>query len=83
MIIESREIDLFDNLLGESNSQVPNSVGESKDEIPPKVVEQLIVPRKSLSVRKEKALGLGEIDSKRISFYLVKGIEKILEGKFL
>ena len=41
------------------------------------------MPRKSLSVRKEKALGLDEIDSKRISFYLVKGIEKILEGKFL
>ena len=57
MIIESREIEFFENLLSDINSQIPTSVGESQDETPPKVVEQPIVPRKSQSVRKEKALG--------------------------
>ena len=47
------------------------SVGESQDEAPPKVVEQPIMPRKSKRVWKEKLLGSYEIDSQRISFYLV------------
>ena len=45
MIIELGELEFFENLLSDSNSQVPISVGESQDETPPKVVEQLIVPR--------------------------------------
>ena len=72
MIIESREVELFENLLRDSNFQVPTSVGESQEETPPKVSEQPIVPRKSQRVRKEKALGSDEIDSQRISFYLVE-----------
>ena len=55
VIIESREINFFKNLLSDSNSQVPTSVGESQDKTPPKDVEQPIVHRKSQSVRKEKA----------------------------
>ena len=43
MIIESRELELFENLLSDSNSQVLTSIGESQDETPPKVVEQPIV----------------------------------------
>ena len=73
MIIELGELEFFENLLSDSNSQVPTSVGESQDETPPKVVEQLIVPRKSRSVRKGKTLGWDEIDSHRVSIYLVEG----------
>ena len=87
MIIESRDIEFFENLLSDhSNSQVPTSVGESQDDTPskvveqecqddtpPKIVEQPIVPRKSQRVRKGKALRLYDIDSQRISFYLVEG----------
>ncbi|KAL6317021.1 hypothetical protein AAG906_026764 [Vitis piasezkii] len=62
VIIESREVEFFENLLSDSNSQVPTSVGESLDETPSKVVEQPI-----------KVLGSDEIDSQRISFYLVEG----------
>ena len=73
VIIESREVDFFENLLSDSNSQVPISVGESQKETLPKVVEQPIVPQKSQRVRKEKVLASDEIDSQRISFYLVEG----------
>ncbi|RVW93366.1 Retrovirus-related Pol polyprotein from transposon TNT 1-94 [Vitis vinifera] len=73
VIIESREVEFFENLLSDSNSQVPISVGESLEETPSKVVEQPIVPRKSQRARKEKVLGSDEIDSQRISFYLVEG----------
>ncbi|RVW95749.1 putative mitochondrial protein [Vitis vinifera] len=72
MTIE-REVEFFENLLSDSNSQVPTSVGESLEETPSKVVEQPIVPRKSQRARKEKVLGSDEIDSQRISFYLVEG----------
>ncbi|KAL6322658.1 hypothetical protein AAG906_015344 [Vitis piasezkii] len=64
---------VFENLLSDNNSQVPTSVGESQEETPSKVVEQPIVPRKSQRARKEKVLGSDEIDSQRISFYLVEG----------
>ncbi|RVW78145.1 Retrovirus-related Pol polyprotein from transposon TNT 1-94 [Vitis vinifera] len=73
VIIESREVEFFENLLSDSNSQVPTSVGESLEETPSKVVEQPIVPRKSQRARKEKVLGSDEIDSQRISSYLVEG----------
>ncbi|RVW62250.1 Retrovirus-related Pol polyprotein from transposon TNT 1-94 [Vitis vinifera] len=73
VIIESRKVEFFENLLSDSNSQVPTSVGESLEETPSKVVEQPIVPQKSQRVRKEKVLGSDEIDSQRISFYLVEG----------
>ncbi|RVW44269.1 Retrovirus-related Pol polyprotein from transposon TNT 1-94 [Vitis vinifera] len=73
VIIESREVEFFKNLLSDSNSQVPTSVGESLEETPSKVVEQPIMPRKSQRARKEKVLGSNEIDSQRISFYLVEG----------
>ena len=36
MIIESREVDFFKNLLSDSNSQVPTGVGESQEETTPK-----------------------------------------------
>ena len=67
MIIELGELEFFENLLSDSNSQVPTSVGESQDETPP------IVPLKSRSVRKGKTLGWDEIDSHRVSIYLVEG----------
>ena len=34
VIIESREVEFFENLLSDSNSQVPTSVGESQEETP-------------------------------------------------
>ncbi|RVW47574.1 Retrovirus-related Pol polyprotein from transposon TNT 1-94 [Vitis vinifera] len=73
VIIESREVEFFENLLSDNNSQVPTSVGEYLEETPSKVVEQPIVPRKIQRARKETVLGLDEIDSQRISFYLVEG----------
>ena len=73
MIIESREVKFFENLFSDNNFQVPTSVGESQEETPPKVIEQLILPWKSQRVRKEKILGSNEIDSQIISFYLVEG----------
>ncbi|RVW81286.1 Retrovirus-related Pol polyprotein from transposon TNT 1-94 [Vitis vinifera] len=73
VIIESREVEFFENLLSDSNSQVPTSVGESQEKTLSKIVEQPIVPRKSQRARKEKVLGSDEIDSQRISFYLVEG----------
>ncbi|RVX01764.1 hypothetical protein CK203_024444 [Vitis vinifera] len=54
VIIESKEVEFFENLLSDSNSQVPTSVGESQEETPSKVVEQPIVPRKSQRARKRK-----------------------------
>ena len=39
MIIESREVELFENFLSDNNFQVPTSVGESQEETPPKVSE--------------------------------------------
>eukprot|EP00261_Vitis_vinifera_P027472 XP_010661281.1 PREDICTED: uncharacterized protein LOC104881771 [Vitis vinifera] len=36
VIIESREVEFFENLLSDSNSQVPTSVGESPEETPSK-----------------------------------------------
>ena len=44
MIIESREIKFFENLLSNCNSQAPTCVGGSQDETPPKVVEQPFTP---------------------------------------
>ncbi|RVW64665.1 Retrovirus-related Pol polyprotein from transposon TNT 1-94, partial [Vitis vinifera] len=61
VIIESREVEFFENWLSDSNFQVPTSVGESLEETPSKVVEQPIVPRKSQRARKEKVLGSDEI----------------------
>ena len=57
MIIESRELEFFENLLSDRNSQVPTSVGEFQDETPPNFVEQPIVSRKSRNVRK-KSIGI-------------------------
>ena len=65
MLIQSREIEFFENLLSDNNSQVPTSIGESQEETSPKVVEQPIVPQKSQRVRKEKVLGSDEIDSQK------------------
>ena len=72
VMIESKEVEFFENLLSDNNSQVPTSIGESQKETPPKIVEQSIVPRKSQKVRKEKPLESDKIDSQRISFYLVE-----------
>ena len=53
VIIDSREVEFFENLVSDSNSQVPTSVGESQEETSPKVVEQPIMPQKIQRVRKE------------------------------
>ena len=76
VIIESREVEFFVNLLSDRNSQVPTSVEGPQDKTSPKIVEQPVMPRKSQRVRKEKVLGSDEIDFQRISFYLVKGDRK-------
>ena len=36
VIIESRKVEFFENLLSDSNSQVPTSVGKSQKETTPK-----------------------------------------------
>ena len=81
VIIESKEVKFFENLLSDSNSQVPTSIGESQEETPPKVVEKHILPRKSQKVRKKKVLGSDEIDSQRISFYFVEGDREYIISK--
>lgn len=43
MIIESREVEFFENLFSDENSQLPTSVGRVSRETPLKVVEQQIV----------------------------------------
>ena len=69
--------------MSDSNSQVPTSVVESQEGTPPKVVEQPIMPWKSQRVRKEKVLVPDEIDSQRISFYLVEGNREDIIRKIL
>ena len=39
MIIESREVEFFENVLRDNNSQVPTTVKKSQEKTPPKVVE--------------------------------------------
>ena len=70
VIIEPRKIEFFENLLSDSYSQVPTSVGDTRDETPPTVVEQHIMPRKSQSLGKKKPWDWMRL---RISFYLVEG----------
>ncbi|KAL6313819.1 hypothetical protein AAG906_010238 [Vitis piasezkii] len=71
--MKKNEISPYELWKGRKPNIVPTSVGESLEETPSKVVEQPIVPRKSQRARKEKVLGSDEIDSQRISFYLVEG----------
>ena len=74
VIIESREVEFFENLLPlDNNSQNTTNIEESQIEIPSRVVEQPIEPRKSQRARKAKELGYDEIDSQLITFCLVEG----------
>ena len=89
VVIESREVEFFENklygdnsqsstplgenILYENNSQASTSKRGSQEENTTKVVEQPIEPRRGQRVRKEKSLNNDEIDSQLISFYAVEG----------
>lgn len=73
VIIESRNVEFFENLLTcEKQSQTPDNE-KSQEEIIHKVVQQPNEPRKSQRVKKQKELESNEIDSQLISHYLVEG----------
>lgn len=73
VIIESRNVEFFENLLTcAKQSQTPDNK-KSQEEIIHKVVQQPNEPRKSQRVKKQKELESNEIDSQLISHYLVEG----------
>ena len=79
VIIESRDVEFFENLLTSGNNFQSPLNKESQVDTSPKVVEQPSEPRRSKRIRKVKELGSDEIDSQLISFYLVEGNrEKIM-----
>ena len=79
VIIESRDVEFFENLLTSGNNFQTPLNKESQVDTSPKVVEQPSEPRRSKRIRKVKELGSDEIDSQLISFYLVEGNrEKIM-----
>ena len=79
VIIESRDVEFFENLLTSGNNFQSPLNKESQVDTSPKVVEQPSEPRRSKRIRKVKELGFDEIDSQLISFYLVEGNrEKIM-----
>ena len=73
MIIESREVEFFENLTSSKKDYQIPTLEDSREESSSKVVEQQPELRKSKRVRKAKELGPDEIDSQLISFYLVEG----------
>ena len=73
VIIESRDVEFFENLLTSGNNYQSPLNKESQVDTSPKVVEQPSEPRRSKRIRKAKELGSDEIDSQLISFYLVEG----------
>ena len=74
VIIESREVEFFENLTTKSNDHQITTNEGSREENSLRVVEpQQLEPRRSKRVRKAKDLGPNEIDSQHISFYLVEG----------
>ena len=80
VIIESREVEFFENMLYcDSNSQEPTSVGESLKEKDPKVDEQPILPRRS---QRLKELGSNETCSQVETLYLVEGNLEEVTWKF-
>ncbi|KAL6338842.1 hypothetical protein AAG906_023992 [Vitis piasezkii] len=54
VIIESREVEFFENLLSDSNSQVPTSVGESLEETPSKLLSNPLCLGKAKELEKRK-----------------------------
>ena len=79
VIIESRDVEFFENLLTSGNNFLSPLNKESQVDTSPKVVEQPSEPRRSKRIQKVKEFGYDEIDSQLISFYLVEGNrEKIM-----
>ena len=73
VIIESREVEFFENLTTKSNDHQITMNEGSREENSSRVVEpQQLEPWKSKRVRKAKDLGPDEIDSQRIFFYLAE-----------
>ena len=82
VIIESRDVEFFENLLTSGNNFQSPLNKESQVDTSPKVIEQPSEPRRSKRIQKVKELGFDEIDSQLISFYLVEGNrEKIMSKR--
>ena len=89
IVIESREVEFFENMLCDNNSQASTSLKEnllyennsqastskvdSQEENSQKDVKQPFEPRRSQRLKNHKSLVVDEIDSQRISFYMVEG----------
>ena len=81
MIIESRDVEFFENLLTFGNNFQSPLNKESQVDTSPKVVKQPSEPRRSKRIRKVKELGSDEIDSQLISFYLIEGNREKIVSK--
>ena len=73
VILESRDVEFFENLTTKGKSSQAPTHEDSRDESFSRVVEKQLDFEKSKRVRKIKDLGPDEIDSQFISFYLVEG----------
>lgn len=73
VIVESRDVEFFENLITKNKDYETHTNEESRDIDSQEVVEIQPEPRKSKRIRKTKNLGSDEIDSQLISFYLVEG----------
>ena len=73
VIVESRDVEFFENLTTKGKSSHTPTNEDSQEENSSRVVEKQQELRKSKRVRKVKELGPDEIDSQLISFYLVEG----------
>ena len=81
VIIESRDVEFFENLLTSGNNFQSPLNKESQVDMSPKVVKQPSEPRRSKRIRKVKELGSEEIDSQLISFYLIEGNREKIVSK--
>ena len=73
IIVESRDVELFENLTSKGKSSQAPTNKDSCEENSLKVIEKQPELRKSKRIRKVKELGPNEIDSQLISFSLVEG----------
>ena len=71
VIVESRDVEFFENLTTKGKSSQAPTNEDSSEESSSRVVEKQPELRKSKRVRKVKELGPDEKDSQLFSFYLV------------
>ena len=73
VIIESRDVEFFENLTTSEKDSQMSTMENSREESSSKVVEKQHELRKSKRIEKIKELGPYEIDSQFLPFYVVEG----------